>query len=344
MNHFRHLRTYLVFLLLAFGLTSQLRAGPGQEMADAANNFLNALTPEQRAKATYAFQDDERFDWHFIPKPRKGLPFAEMTGGQQKLAHALLISGLSPRGYTKAVTIMSLDDVLKEMEHDTTGKRNPDLYYFTIFGKPGGADIWGWRVEGHHLSLNFVVRGDDVLSATPAFFGANPAEVRQGPRKGLRILAEEETLGRAFMKSLSAEQQQTAIVTNVAPKEIIIANARKAWVLSPPGLAAANMTPEQKEVLRGLLSSYAHRHRPEVAEADMKKIEEAGFDQVHFGWAGGLELGQPHYYRIQGPTFLLEYDDTQNDANHIHTVWRDFENDFGEDVLLKHYQDVPHDK
>jgi hypothetical protein len=313
-------------------------------MAEAANNFLNALTPEQQAKATYAFEDNERFDWHFIPKPRKGLPLKEMTPGQHKLAQALLVSGMSQRGYAKAVTIMSLDDILKEMEQGKGPTRDPDLYYFTIFGKPGAKDAWGWRVEGHHLSLNFVVRGGEVLAATPAFFGANPAEVRQGPRKGLRVLAEEETLGRAFVKSLTAEQKQIAIVTNVAPKEMITGNARKAQMLNPPGLAAEKMTGEQKEALRELLRGYAGRHRAEVAEADLKKIETAGFDQVHFAWAGGVEPGEPHYYRVQGPTFLLEYDDTQNNANHIHTVWRDLANDFGDDVLRRHYEEVPHDK
>jgi len=313
-------------------------------MAEAANNFLNALTPEQQAKATFEFKDDERFDWHFIPKPRKGLPFKEMTPGQQKLAHALLCSGLSSRGYGKAVTIMSLDDILKAMENGKGPTRDPDLYYFSIFGKPAETGIWGWRVEGHHLSLNFVVRGDEVLAATPAFFGANPAEVREGPRQGLRVLGEEETLGRQFVKSLSPEQQQMAIVTNLAPKEMITGNARKVQLLNPPGLAAAKMSDAQKAALRNLLADYAYRHRAEVAEADLKKIDAAGFDQVHFAWAGGIEPGDPHYYRVQGPTFLLEYDDTQNNANHIHTVWRDLANDFGDDVLLRHYEEVPHDK
>ena len=207
----------------------------GTEMADAANNFLNALTPEQKAKATFTFQDDERFDWHFIPKPRKGLPFKEMTAGQQKLAHALLNSGLSQRGYAKAVTIMSLDDILKEMEQGKGPTRDPDLYFFSVFGKPESTNTWGWRVEGHHLSLNFVVRGDQVLAATPAFFGANPAEVREGPRKGLRVLGEEETLGRQFVKSLTPEQRQIAIVTNIAPKEMITGNQRKVQLLKPPG-------------------------------------------------------------------------------------------------------------
>jgi hypothetical protein len=183
-----------------------------------------------------------------------------------------------------------------------------------------------------------------VLAATPAFFGSNPAEVRQGPRKGLRVLGEEETLGRAFVKSLTDEQKQIALVTNVAPKEMITGNKRKVDLLSPPGLAADKMTPEQTAALHHLLQTYAQRHRAEVAEADMKKIDTAGFDKVHFAWAGGMEPGDPHYYRVQGPTFLLEYDDTQNNANHIHTVWRDLENDFGDDVLRRHYEEVPHVK
>lgn len=332
----------LLTAVCAFAAAGRLQASPGAEMADAATNFLNALSPEQQAKATYALTDEERFDWHFIPKPRKGLPFKEMTPAQQKLAHGLLNSGLSQRGYAKAVTIMSLEQVLHDLEN--SAKRDADLYYFTVFGKPGGSGPWGWRVEGHHLSLNFVVKGDEVLAATPAFFGSNPGEVRQGPRKGLSVLGEEDALGRRFVKSLNDEQQKTAIITNVAPREIITGNSRKVQLLNPPGLAVADMTGEQKESLWTLIQNYAHRHRVELAENDLKKIQAAGFEQVHFAWAGGLEPGQGHYYRIQGPTFLIEFDDTQDNANHIHTVWRDFANDFGEDVLRRHYEEVPHDK
>jgi hypothetical protein len=330
----------LSLLALVCVLTSRLHASPGGEMADAANNFLNALSPEQEAKATFALTDEERFDWHFIPKPRKGLPFKEMSAAQQKLAYALLNSGLSQRGYAKAVTIMSLEQILHDLENNPN--RDPELYYFSIFSKPGSKEPWGWRVEGHHVSLNFVVRGDKVLAATPAFFGSNPAEAKQGPRKGLQVLGEEEMLGRQFVKSLNADQQTVAIISNTSPREIITGNSRKAMILNPPGLAAAKMTDEQKESLMNLIKDYAFRHRAEVAEDDLKKIQAAGFDKVCFAWAGGLEPAQGHYYRIQGPTFLIEFDDTQDNANHIHTVWRDFENDFGEDVLLKHYQDVPH--
>jgi hypothetical protein len=333
-----------VSLLFVLSVTLSLRASVGEEMANAANNFLNALTPEQQAQATYPFKDEERFDWHFIPKPRKGLSFREMTDAQQQLAHALLDSGLSQRGYAKAVTIMSLDAILKELEQGKGPTRDPDLYFFTIFGKPGATETWGWRVEGHHLSLNFVVRGDDVLAATPAFFGANPAEVLGGPRKGLRVLDEEEDLGRQFIKSLTPDEQKIAIITNIAPKEIITGNQRKAMLLNPPGLPAAKMTAKQKDALMALIKDYAFRHRAEVAETDLKKMERAGFGKVCFAWAGGLEPGEGHYYRIQGPTFLLEFDNTQNNANHIHTVWRDFANDFGEDLLREHYETTPHDK
>ena len=330
--------------LLVLLLATSLRASPGSEMADAANNFLTALTPEQLAKATYPLGDEERYDWHFIPKARKGLPFKEMDAAQQKLAYALLNSGLSQRGYSKAVTIMSLDAILKEMEQGKGPTRDSDLYFFTIFGKPGPTEPWAWRVEGHHLSLNFVVRGDAVIAATPAFFGSNPAEVREGQRKGLRVLGEEEDLGRQFINSLTPDEQKIAIITNLAPKEVITGNQRKVMLLNPPGLPASKMSGKQKDALLTLIKDYANRHRPETAETDLKKIDHAGFGKITFAWAGSLQPGEGHYYRIQGPTFLIEFDNTQNNANHIHTVWRDFENDFGEDVLREHYATVPHDK
>ncbi len=344
MNRFCSLAVGIILLSLSCAIAPRLSAATqGDEMAAAATNFLNALTPEQQALATYAFTNEERFDWHFIPKPRKGLPLKQMSSAQQRLALALLNTGLSQRGYGKALTIMSLEPVLGEMEQNR-GKfvRDPDLYYFTIFGAPGGAEIWGWRVEGHHVSMNFVVKGGDVLADSPAFLGANPAQIKDGPRKGLRVLGEEEDLGRAFVKSFTPEQLQTVVVLTNAPQEMITTNARNVQLLNPPGLAAAQMTVEQRKSLLALITYYASRHRPESAEDDLRKINHAGLDKVHFAWAGGLEPGDAHYYRIQGPTFLVEYDDSQNNANHIHTVWRDIENDFGDDVLRRHYEEVPH--
>jgi hypothetical protein len=345
MNHLRRLPGLITGLLLISLWAGTVHAlTPAEEMADAARALLNALTPEQCAKATYEFKHDERYDWHFIPKARKGLPFKEMTGAQQKLAHALLNSGLSQRGYAKATTIMSLEEVLAGIEKGKGPNRDADMYFFTVFGTPDSQGIWGWRLEGHHLSLNFVMQGDKVLATTPLFFGSNPGEVREGPRKGLRLLGREEDLGRQLIKSLDADQQKATIFATNAPKEIITANVRTAKALTPTGLAAAKMTKPQQELLITVVKEYAFRNRAEVAEADLKKIEQSGWDKVHFAWAGGLERGEGHYYRIQGPTFLLEYDNTQNNANHVHSVWRDFVNDFGEDLLKKHYEEAPHGK
>jgi hypothetical protein len=313
-------------------------ARAAREMAESATNFWNALTPEQQAKASYEMKDPERRDWNFVPLVRKGLTIKEMTSGQRALAHAFLASGLSMHGYQQAVTIMSLDDILKAMENGKGPVRDPELYYFTVFGKPGPTETWGWRVEGHHLSLNFTIADGQAVAAGPVFYGANPAEVRQGPRKGLRVLGVTEDLGRQLIKDLSEEQRKTAIIDATAPKEIITGNQRKANPGEPKGLPAGAMNPEQKEQLVKLVGVFANRLRPELAQQDLDKIEKAGWDKVHFAWAGGLEPGEKHYYRIHGPTFLVEYDNTQNDANHIHTVWRDSANDFGEDILKEHYE------
>ena len=226
-------------LLLCFVVfTSQpVRAHPAaEEMAAAANNFLAALNPEQHAKAVYEMKDEERFDWHFIPKARKGLPIKEMTPSQRNLAHALLSTGLSQSGYVKATTIMSLEQVLYDMEKQAGPTRDAELYYFTVFGAPGKA-AWGWRVEGHHVSLNFTVAGSEVLAVTPSFMGSNAGEIREGPRKGLRVLGAEEDSARQLVKSLDEGQLKTALVTNVAPREIITSNDRKAHSLEPAGIA-----------------------------------------------------------------------------------------------------------
>ena len=267
-----------------------------------------------------------------------------------QLAHALLSSGLSHQGYARAATIMSLEQILSDIEgkaaRPNSPIRDPELYYFTIFGKPG-VGTWGWRVEGHHLSLNFVCDEKDVLAATPSFFGSNPAQILEGPRKGLRVLGHEEDLGRAFVKSLTPEQQKTAIITNVAPRDIITGNSRKAKPLEPMGISGAALTAAQKEQLMTVVKEFLFRYRPEIAEDALHRMQSSNSQlpsSVSFAWAGEVEPGKGHYYRIQGPSFLIEYDDTQNDANHIHTVWRDLNRDFGDDVLQKHYEQVPHGK
>lgn len=330
-------------LLVACGFSGSLEAQTaGREMADAAANFLAALTPEQRARTVFDLKSDERVNWHFVPLERKGLPFKEMSPAQQHLGHVLLNSALSHRGYFKAATIMSLEQVLHELENRAP-HRDAGLYYFSLFGTPGKG-IWAWRVEGHHLSLNFLVRDDLVLATTPAFLGVNPAEVKTGPRKGLRLLAREEELGRQLAQSLDATQRASGVIAAEAPRDIITGNARKVRPLEPAGLPARLMNSRQQEILKALVKEYLGRNRAELAEADWSRIEQNRWDHVCFAWAGGLEPGQGHYYRVQGPTFLLEYDNTQNNANHIHTTWRQFENDFGEDALRRHYEQTPHPK
>jgi hypothetical protein len=331
-----------VFSQSFFGINLIAAPSPGHEMTEAANHFLASLTPEQKTKATYEFKDEERFDWHFIPKPRKGLPFKEMTSPQRLLGQALLNTGLSHGGYMKATTIMSLEQILYEVENRSP-TRDADLYFLTIFGTPG-ANNWGWRVEGHHVSLNFALNAENVLAVTPLFFGANPAEIKSGPRKGLRVLGGEEDLGRALVNSLDDSQRQIAVITNAAPRDIITGNSRKTKGLEPMGIESSKLSAEQKQMLLAVIREYLFRSRPEIADTALKAIQDTGPEQLHFAWAGGLQPGQGHYYRVQGPTFLLEYDNTQDNANHIHSVWRDLQNDFGEDLLRKHYEEVPHSK
>jgi len=335
----------LLPLALAFTCAlSPLRAHEaGDEMAAAAKNFLVALTPEQREKARFEFADAERKDWHFIPRPRKGLPIKEMTQEQRLLAHALLSTGMSHRGYAKAVSIMSLEAILAVLENDTEGKkRNPELYFVSIFGTPGGTEPWGWRFEGHHLSLNFTAGGAAAPSLTPSFFGTNPGEVRTGARTGTRVLAAEEELGRALIKSLTEEQRKVAIINATAPKDVLNAPDR-VDPTKPEGLAQDKLTAEQQATLTKLVKEYLFSRRPDVATEEWAKLEKAGLAKLHFAWAGGLERGEPHYYRVQGGNFVLEYDNTQNDANHVHCLWRDFDHDFGADFLKAHL-DTAHPK
>src|SRR5437870_3893191 len=210
---------------------------PAEEMAAAASKFLSSLTGEQKAKAIFDFKADERGNWHYIPKPRKGLTIKEMNPGQRQLARALLASGLSQQGYNKATNIMSLEPVLYELEGEARKfPRDADLYHFSVFGKPGPQETWGWRVEGHHVSVNYTIVKGDFIAATPSFLGANPAEVRQGPRRGLRVLAGEEDLGRQLVKSLNDEQKRVAIIETTAPKEILTEAKRKVKPLETAGI------------------------------------------------------------------------------------------------------------
>lgn len=317
-------------------------ATPAAEMAGAARALLAALDEPQRARATFEMKDAERENWHIIPRERKGLTWKDMNPAQRHLATALLASGLSQRGFVKATTIMSLEQILLELEQGKGPRRDPENYFWSIFGQPSDEGTWGWRVEGHHVSLNFTIVDGRHISSTPSMFGTNPAEVREGPRKGLRVMGAEEDLGRELFRSLDDGQKKVALIMAEAPPETLTIAIRKGLPLTPTGIEAAHMNPEQVKLLRRVIEEYVRRARPEVADADLAEIDKAGFGRVTFGWAGSDAPRKGHYYRIQGPTFLLEYDNTQNNANHVHAVWREFKGDFGFDVLAEHYRSTPH--
>jgi hypothetical protein len=310
-------------------------------MSAAANAFLDSLSAEKKAKATFSFDDAERVNWHFIPRPRKGIPLKELDSAQRALATGLLAAGLGQKGLIKATTIMSLDAVLAEIEQGKGPVRDPELYFVTILGAPASQASsqtpWGWRIEGHHLSLNYTLAGG-VVASTPSFFGANPAEVRHGQRKGLRTLRGEEDLARTLLNALDDRQRSQAIISATAPSEILSNNVRKASALMPAGIAASSMSEQQAELLMSVLREYAANMPPDIAAARLDRIRSGGLGNLFFAWAGGPAVGQPHYYRIQTTSSLIEYDNTQNDANHIHTVWRDFNGDFGDDLLAEHYK------
>ncbi|HKX99623.1 MAG TPA: DUF3500 domain-containing protein [Steroidobacteraceae bacterium] len=317
------------------------KASPGADIAQAASAFLASLDDDARVRARFAFDSEERFNWHFVPKPRAGLPLKAMSAPQRSAAMELLRAGLSEKGYTKAETIRQLEVILAEIEKDPV-RRDPDLYYVTIFGEPLAEGTWGWRFEGHHLSLNWTfVQGRSIVP-TPQFFGSNPDAVRSGPRKGMRVLAAEQDLARALLESLSKAQLLEALIGTTAPPDIFSGSQRKAATLEERGIAFNDLDSEQRGLLLAIIDEYAGAQRQAVAEARLARIREAGLDRIRFAWMGGLARGEPHYYRLQGPTFLIEYDNTQNDANHVHAVWRDFDGDFGVDLLAEHYRTSAH--
>lgn len=331
----------LGLVLVGAGWFGFLYRGPAADMTHSAEALLAALDDQQRVQATMAFDDPQRLKWHFIPMPhRKGLQIKHMNADQRKLAHDLLKAGLSQIGYNKATTIMSLEAILHELEKSRKDGpiRDTERYYFTIFGQPRMPGQWGWSVEGHHLSLNFVVRDGRVAGHTPAFLGANPATVRTeiagAPKIGTRVLKAEEELAFELINSLPAEQQKAALIAPKAPSEIRAAGDPQPPQSSPEGLAASQFTDAQKQTLWSLIEAYAANMPPDLGAARLAEIKEAGLEKVHFAWAGARQPGIGHYYRLQGPTFLVEFVNTQpdasgNPANHIHSVWRNMKGDFG---------------
>ncbi len=315
----------------------------GVRMSDAAAKLVDSFNDEQKSKALFAFDDKERTNWWFVPlqrdkKPlRKGLRFEQMTAEQKDMAKALLRAGTSAAGFIKATTIMSLEAVLNELEKNGENVRNPGWYFVSVFGTPSKSGKWGWRIEGHHLSLNFVVDRGKIVASTPAFFGANPALIKdqtgKGPKLGYRTLPEAEDLAQELFASLSAEQKKEARQPKQFPE--IEQGKPAAHPGAPKGLAAEKMNEKQRDVLMKLVQAYANRLPPEVAEAEMAEVKSAGIDKIHFAFAQDSDKpGKPYTYHLQGPTFLIEFlnvqsDSARNPANHIHSCWRDLKGDFG---------------
>ena len=306
-------------------------------MAAAAQAFLSALPADAQKRAAWAFTDKERLNWHYVPRGREGVPFKAMPAPARAAAHELLKASLSAVGYGKAVNIVLLEDVLRRIE--TFGlSRDPENYAFTVFGTPGPAVPWGWRVEGHHLSLNFTLVPGRPVAVTPAFMGANPAEVPSGPQKGLRTLAAEQDLGRVLAQRLTEPQRTRTIIAAQSLGDIVSGPGRADSLTTPAGLPLADMTGEQRGLAVQLIEAYARNMRAELAEQELARMREAGLERIHFAWAGPLDVGRAHYYRLHGPTLLIEFDNTQNNANHIHSVWHDPKRDFGLDLLRAHYE------
>jgi hypothetical protein len=329
-----------LLLLVSLLMTMPVHA---QAMRQAAERLLAAAPEATRAKIQRPFEDADRLDWHYTPRSRNGAALKEMDAKGRAAVHALLKTALSAEGYRKATNIIELELILREIE--TFGlMRDPERYHLTIYGKPDANAAWGWRFEGHHLSLNFTLAGDKAAAESPSFFGANPSTVPKnakfGAKQGLRVLAAEEDEARALLAMLSATQRKEAIFESRTFGEIVTGNAAKVDPLKPVGSSAAQMDEKQRAQLWKLIEVYAGSFEPGLAAARLARAKQGGIEAIHFGWAGATERGRPHYYRVQGPQFLIEYDCTQNDGNHIHTVWRDFNGDFGRDLLKQHYENA----
>jgi hypothetical protein len=317
-------------------------------MQKAATQFLDSLSADQKARATFPFEGEERLRWHFIPNemfPRKGLMIKDMNETQRALAFDLLRSGLSSRGFVKVRAIMELEDVLKAIEVGGKMARNKEEYLFSIFGTPAAAGTWGWRVEGHHISIRLnVVDGAarQPVATSPMFLGANPAIVQEGDQKGRAALHSEENAARAFLATLSGDLQARAIANAIAPSDILTMNKNDIAPLPDQGVTFASLDATQRAKLLELIAVYTDNMETDLATERMARIKAGGLDAIRFAWMGETEQGKKHYYLVQGPTFLIEYDNTQNNGNHIHSVWRDFNGDFGRDILRQHLKEVVH--
>ena len=326
-------------LAVSPGAGSAHSAATGSAAASAAGAFLASLPADLRKNASFPLDSPARTEWYFVPRERVGVKLLDLDDAQSELLGPLLATALSPEGLLEARGVMKHENILRRVETEAgidATRRDPGLYYTSVFGKPAASTPWAWRFEGHHLSINVTQVPGAPPMVGPVFIGANPARVLTGPQTGFRLLAAEEDLGRELVTMLTAEHRKTAVIRDTAFAEIVTGNDPKVRPLELEGLAASDMTAGEQEHLRRLVNLYLARLDPASAQDAQARLDRAGFGKVRFAWAGGLESGAKHYYRVHGPTLLIEYDNTQNDANHIHTVYRDLDNDFGGDVLRRH--------
>ncbi len=304
---------------------------------------INSLDSLQKAKSVFPFDEMSRYDWNYLPPsliPRRGACLKDLDSTQKNNVYALLKSFLSEKGFTRTLDIMDNEFYLKELEPNMI-HRIPENQFIAFYGNPGKDSIWGWKFSGHHIALNFTIV-NDKLAFTPVFFGVYPAVIKEGQNKGRRIIKDEEDIGFELINMLSSEQKLKAIFQSKAFNDIVTTNSIQVGTLDPVGILAKDLTPQQKIILNKLIVCHLSSMPTEIAEMRMKRIASEDFNQIRFGWAGGLVEGVPHYYRIQGKTFLIEFDNTTHNANHIHIVWRDFNGDFGVDLLKEHYENTKH--
>jgi hypothetical protein len=332
----------LILLLFPFLLTAQniteINFGSAKAMV-----FVSSLNDVQKKKAVFQFDEMNRYEWHYLPATmiaRTGIGVKELDSNQKQNFYTLLQAYLSKEGYTRTKNIMRFEDLLKELEPNNLN-RIPENYFIAIYGVPGRDSTWGWKFSGHHIALNFTIV-NDKLAFAPFFFGVYPAEVKDGPKKGLRLIKEEEDLGFELVNLLSPQQKQKTLFQLKAFTDIVSTNAQQIAPLKPVGILAKEFTSGQKIILNKLIVAYLLSMPPGIAKNRINKIEKEEMNLIRFGWAGSTEPGKPHYFRVQGKTFLIEFDNTQNNANHIHSVWRDFNGDFGLDLLKEHYQNSKH--
>ncbi|WP_428668716.1 DUF3500 domain-containing protein [Reyranella sp.] len=334
MRHPKRRMVLAAATFLPFGGANAQTVDAAQRIADAANRFLAGLDDAQRKQAVIAFDSGNRLDWHYIPRSRRGLSLGEMKPAQRETAQALFATVLNERGLQAVENVRIVEGVLREQQGSF---RDPDRYYVSIFGTPGRFP-WGWRLEGHHLSLNVALPAAGHVSATPFFIGSHPATVRDGPHKGLRPLGPAEDLARQLMASLTEEQRRSAIIAERSFGEIVASPGRERDLAQPAGLALSAMDGTARNLVEALIDRFVGALAPDLAAAQKQRVIEQELGRFRFAWAGPLAPGQAHYFRVHGPVTLIEHDNTQNNANHIHSVWRDLTADFGNDALAEHYR------